>query len=117
MLSRDHGQVAHPVCAEHSPVAFDFFRRAERFGVVIRELHGGLAFDGGDLADQADGVKVAAAGGIAAAEIVGQQSSPTGAETNAAAGRPLLTILKIDGGAEVFYVDAGSHRSAKIGVQ
>src|SRR5208282_529018 len=68
-------------------------------------------------ADQADGVKVAAAGGIAAAEIVGQQSSPTGAETNAAAGRPLLRILKIGGGAEVFYVDADSQLSAKIGVQ
>src|ERR1700674_2833100 len=101
--SRDHGHVADSRGPEDSAVAFDFGRRAERLGVVVGELNRGLAFDSGHLADQADWVKVAAAGGIAATEIVGQQSSPTCAETNAAAGGPLCRIVEIGGAAEVVY--------------
>jgi len=101
--SRDHGNVADSRCSEDAPVAFDFGRRAERLGVVVGELNRGLAFDSGHFADQADRVKVAAAGGIAATEIVGQQSSPTCTETNAAARGPLFRIVEIGGAAKVVY--------------
>src|SRR6266404_5688473 len=119
--SRDHGNVADSSGPEDSAVAFDFGRSAERLGVVVGELNRGLAFDSGHLADQADWVKVGAAGGIAAAEIVGQQSSPTCAETNAAARGPLLGIVEIGRAAKVVYRSPGGgatrERSAKIGVQ
>src|SRR5258708_39955082 len=101
--SRNHGNVAESFATEHAPVAFDFERRAQRFGVVVRELNGGLAFDGRHLADQADWIKVAAVGGIAATEIVGQQSSPTCAETYATARGPLFWIVEIGGTAKVVY--------------
>ena len=69
---RDHWNVADAFGAEDAAVAFDFGGSAERFGVVIGELYGRLAFDSRDFADQADGVEVAAAGGIAAAKIIGE---------------------------------------------
>src|SRR5258706_4341468 len=100
---RNHGNVAESFATEHAPVAFDFGRRAERLGVVVGELSRGLACDSGHLADQADWVEVAAAGGIAATEIVGQQSSPTCTETNAAARGPLFRIVEIGGAAKVVY--------------
>src|SRR5437899_4025547 len=119
--SRDHGNVADSSGPEDSAVAFDFGRRAERLGVVVGELNRGLALDSGHLADQAAWVKVAAAGGIAATEIVGQQSSPSCAETNAAARGPLFGIVEIGGAAKVVYRSPGGgaarERSAKVGVQ
>src|ERR1035438_7630553 len=123
--SRDHRNVAESFGAENTAIAFDFGRRAERFGVVVGELDRGLAFNRGYLADQTDWVKVAAGGGITAAEIVGQKSSPTRAETNAPARGPLLAIEEIGGAAEVVYRGANRgavggaarQRPAKIGVQ
>src|SRR2546429_3115336 len=106
--SRNHGNVAYPCGPEHSEVAFDFRRRAERLCVIVGELNRGLAFNSGHLADQADWVKVAAAGGIAAAEIVGQESSPTCAETNAAARGPLPGIVEIGGATEIVYRSAAA---------
>src|SRR5271169_5859891 len=118
VYSGDHGDVAKAFGAEHAAVTFDFFWRAERLGVVVGELDGGLAFDCGYLADQADGVKVGAARGITAAEIVGQQSSPTCAEANAAASGPLFRIVEIGGAAEVICrTGASRDRPAKVCVQ
>src|SRR5260221_9775 len=101
--SRNHGNVAESFATEHAPVAFDFGRSAERLGVVVGELNRGLACDSGHRANQADWIKGAAVGGIAAKEIVGQQSSPTCTETNAAARGPLFRIVEIGGAAKVVY--------------
>src|SRR6202023_1206414 len=118
---REHGNVADSRGSEDTAVAFDFGRRTQSFCVVVGELNRGLAFDSGHFADQDDWIKVEAAGGITAAEIVGQQSSPTCAETNAAARGPLFGIVEIGGAAKIVYrgPDGGAagERSAEIGVQ
>src|SRR5260221_14031646 len=100
---RNHVNVAESVATGPAPVAFDFGRRAERLGVVVGELNRGLAFFSAHLPHQADWVEVAAAGGIAAAEIVGQQSSQTCAETYATARGPLFRIVEIAGARKVLY--------------
>src|SRR5258708_16344344 len=92
--SRNHGNVAESFATEHAPVAFDFERRAQRFGVVVRELNGGLAFHGRHPSDQAGWIKIAALRGIAATEIVCQQRSPTPAEKHATARGPPFFIFE-----------------------
>src|ERR1700691_1178541 len=72
-FSRYHGNIAYPFGAEDSTVAGDLLGSTQGFGIVVGELYGGLAFDSGHFADQADGVEIGAAGGIAASEIIGQQ--------------------------------------------
>src|SRR5208282_102809 len=115
--SHDYGNVADSLAAEHAAIALDFGWRAQCLRVVVGEFHRRPAFNRGYLADQADGVQVAAVGGIAAAKIIGQKSSPACAETNAPAWGPLLRIVEIRGGAKVIRRDAACQRPAKIGVQ
>src|SRR5579863_10297211 len=74
---RDHGNALDSHGAENSAVALDFRGHAECFRIIVRELDGRTAFDGGYLADQADGIKAAIAAGIASAKIVRQQRAPT----------------------------------------
>src|ERR1700693_6240571 len=91
-LSGDDGNVADSGRAKHAAVAFDFGGRAQRFGVVVGKLDCLPAFNIGHLADQADRVKAVATGRIAAPEIVGEQSAPSGAEPDAAAGSPFSPV-------------------------
>ena len=56
-MLRDHWDVTDPCRAEHAAIALDFHRRAERFRIIIGELHGWTALDAGDFADQADGIE------------------------------------------------------------
>jgi hypothetical protein len=109
--------VRYPRCAEHAPVAFDFRRRAERLRIIVGELHRRPPFDVGHFADQADRIKFAAAFGIAAAEIVGQQSSPACAESDAPARHPLLPILEVGRATEFLGSRAALQRSAEISVE
>src|ERR1700683_36676 len=115
--SGDHGRVAHPSAAEDAAIAFDLRGRAEGFGVVVGELHGGLAIGGRNFADQTNRIEIAAVGGIASPKIIGQQGSPASAETNTASGCPLFRIVEIGGAAEV--ADGGTARqgTAKVSVQ
>src|ERR1039458_1976769 len=88
-----------------------------RANVVVGEFDRGSAVDRGYLADQANRVKAGTAGGVAAAEIVGQQGSPTCAETNAAARGPLFRIKEIVGTAKVVDRNSAGQFSAEISVQ
>src|SRR5580704_830285 len=96
-----HGSVGDSRRAKHSAVARDFLRRTERLGVVVGKLHGGPAFNGGDLADQADRIKTGAVVGIAAAKVVGEQRPPTRAEAYAASVGPLGAVVKIGGALKI----------------
>src|SRR5260370_26701186 len=114
---RDHWNIAYSYRPEHAPVAIDFRRRAQRFRIIVGKLHRWAAFDTGHFADQADGIEAALTGGIAAPEIVGEQRSPTGAESNATAWSPFATIMEVRRAAEISSGDAASESSAKISVQ
>ena len=87
--------------AENAAIAFDFRGRAERLVVVVGKFHRRLAATVETLQIRPMGSKSAPAGRIAAAEIVGQKSSPTGAETNAASGGSLPRIVEIGGTVKV----------------
>src|SRR6266576_3561369 len=109
--------VCHSRSAKHAPVAFNFRCRAERFCIIVGQLYRGPPFDMVNFADQADGIKFAAAFRIAATEIVGQQSSPAGAESNAPARNPLLPILEVGGASEVLGIRTALKRSPEISMQ
>src|ERR1700730_5633588 len=102
--------------AEHAPVTFDLGGRAERFGVVVGELDRRSAFDIGYLTNQADRVKPATAAGIAAAEIVGKQSTPPCTEPNTPARDPLSSIQEIGCSTEITDSRAARLSSTKIGM-
>src|SRR5262249_32947282 len=94
-LLRNLLSARYPLCAKHSPVAFDFRRRTEHLCIIVGELYCWPPFNVGHFADQADRIKFAAASRIAVPEIVRQKSSPTSAESNAPARDPLLSILEV----------------------
>lgn len=83
--SRDQRSVRDSGRTEDPPVALDFGGGTKRLRIIIGELDGWPTPNGGHFADQTDGIKSAAAAGIAAAEVVGEQSAPAGAEPNPAA--------------------------------
>src|SRR5580698_1124006 len=97
----DDWDVTNSDCSEHAAVTFDFHRWAESFRVIVGKLHGWAAFDAGDFADQANGIEAAVAAGVTAAEVVGEQRAPAGAETNTAAGSPLAAIIEVGGAAKI----------------
>src|ERR1700682_5184171 len=111
------GSVTDSRRAEDAAVAFDFRWRAQCLCVVVGELHGGPAFDIGDLADQSDGIESTTTIRIATAEIVGQQRTPTCAESNTAAGNPLSSILEVQCAAEIAGRRAIRKRPTKVRVQ
>jgi len=73
--------------------------------------------DGGNFADQADGIEPGAAAGIAAAEIVGEERAPASAEANAAAGSPFAAIVEVGGAAKIADRNAAGQSSAKVSMQ
>ena len=101
--SSDHRRIADSSRAKHSPVAFDFGWRAQRLRVVIGEFDRRPAVNVCHFADQADGIKSAAAGRIAAAKIIGQQRAPTGAETDPPPRRPFFAVQEIGRAAKIFW--------------
>src|ERR1700691_508594 len=113
----DDWDVTNSDCSEHAAVTFDFHRRTESFRVIIGKLNGWAAFDAGDFADQADGIEATVAAGVAAAEIVGEQRAPTGAETNAAAGSPLASVIEVGGAAEIAGGGAAGQSSSEVCMQ
>src|ERR1700678_3473424 len=117
----DYGNVANSCGAEYPAIAFDFGWRTERFGIVIRELYGGFALHIRNLADQTDWVKFDAIRRITASKIIGQQSSPTGTETNATSWSPLFGVVEICSASEFigYSVDGDSsgQRSSEICMQ
>src|SRR5271156_833022 len=115
--SRNQRSAGDACGAKHAAVAFNLIRRPQRLRVIVGELDCRLAFGVGDLANQTDGIKAAAAVRITAPEIVGEQSAPAGAEADPAARLPLLLIQKIGGSTEIFGCHARLKRPAKIGVQ
>src|SRR5580693_132487 len=114
---RHDGDVAHSGRTEHSAVALHFGERAERLGVIIGKLHGRAAVRTRHFADQTDGIESAAALRIAAAEIVGQQRAPAGAEANTPTGDPLAAIDKIGRGAEIGGCRTVHQYATKVGMQ
>src|SRR5580700_93082 len=84
----EDGDVFYAGGAEDAAIAIDLAGRAHGLHVIVRQLHGGPAFDFGQLADQAHGIKAAIAPWVAVAKVIGQQRAPAGAETNAAIRRP-----------------------------
>src|ERR1700733_12542558 len=113
----DYWNIADPNSAKHTAITFDFLRRSQGFCEVVRKLHCRPAFHAGDFADQAYRIEAGIAAGIATAEIVGQQSTPTGAKTNATARSPLAPIIKVGGAAKILSSDAARQSPAKIRVQ
>src|SRR5580693_4627891 len=81
----DDWDVTNSDCSEHAAVTFDFHRWAESFRVIVGKLHGWAAV----------------AAGVTAAEVVGEQRAPAGAETNTAAGSPLAAIIEVGGAAKI----------------
>src|SRR5579872_4169515 len=81
--------------SEHALVALNFRRRTERLRIVVGKLDRGSSFDVGNFSDQADGIKIVAAAGIASAKIIGEQRAPAGAESNLTIRNPLALIEKI----------------------
>src|ERR1700679_1557760 len=119
--SRDHRNITEPSGTEDTAVAFNFRRGSESLGIIVRQFDGGLSFDSRYFTNQAHWIEVATARGIASAEIVGEQGSPTGAKANPATGGPLLWIVEISGAAKIVFCSGGSaarsERSAKICMQ
>src|SRR5580658_2606847 len=90
--SCDNGSVTDAPGAKHSSIPLNLRWHAERFCIVIRKLHCWPAVDGRYLADQTNRIKIRTIRRVTPAEIIGQQSSPTRAESNAAARVPLLCV-------------------------
>lgn len=69
---RNNRYIAHTDSTKNAAIAFDFLGWTQRFSEVVGKFHRGSAFNAGNLADQADGIETAIAGGIALAEIIGE---------------------------------------------
>src|ERR1700686_3464670 len=93
--SDNDGYVSNTRSAKDSAVAGNFRSQPGGLGVIIREFDRRPAVGLGHFSDQDGGVEPILPVGVAAAKIIGQQRAPTGAETDAAAGRPFGLIRKI----------------------
>src|SRR5579863_3751693 len=91
----DQGSTSNAHGPEHALVTLNLRRWTERLRVVIGEFDRRPPFDRRNFGDQADGIKVAAATGIASPEIIGEQCPPAGTESNLTILNPLALIEEI----------------------
>src|SRR5215470_10120856 len=115
--SHQYGDVGNSYRSKNSAIAFDLGRWTHGFRVIVREFHGGATLDFVDLADQAEGIKAYAAFRVASTEIICEQRTPAGAETNAATRNPLANIVEVGSATEVGDGGARLQSTCEVGVQ
>src|SRR6202166_263095 len=91
----DQRSISDSQSAEHTLVALNFRWWTERLRRIVGELDRRPSLHVRDLGDQADGIKIVAAAGIASAEIIGEQSAPTCTESNLTIRNPLALIEEV----------------------
>src|SRR5579863_3518706 len=102
---------------EYAFVALNFRWRTERLRRIVGKLDRRPSLHVGNFSDQADGIKIVAAAGIASAKIVGEQRAPASAEPNFTIWNPLVLIEKIGRVEKISFGRARLQFAAEIRMQ
>src|SRR5258708_11078947 len=113
----DSGRVGDAGKPEYPPIALNLVAGTQGFFKIVGKFYRGFALDVVEFAHQAYRIEIATALRIAIAKIVGQQSAPTRAETDASFGNPFSLVEKVAGLPEIARRSAVANGSGKMGMQ